>query len=136
MTPMPRSCETWPGVLGCQQITLIGSGEVQFVVSNLGWFNYWATVFSAPPAMGALRYILLAPVFVPFLVREWAGRDSYIHRASDAIILLGINLAVVAAVVLLVATLPRTVLIATIVIGIQGAFTYQAWRRARRLRPR
>ena len=35
MTPMPRSCETWPGVWGCQQITLIGSGEVQSAVESL-----------------------------------------------------------------------------------------------------
>jgi hypothetical protein len=35
MTPMPRSCETWAGVLGCQQITLIGSGEVQSAVESL-----------------------------------------------------------------------------------------------------
>jgi hypothetical protein len=117
-------------------VALLAAAAVVFLVLNLGRPKYWATVLSAPPAMGALRYILLATAFVPFLVREWAGRDSYIHRASDAFILLGINLAAVAAVVWHVATLPRAVLVATIVIGILGAFTYQAWQRARRLRPR
>jgi hypothetical protein len=86
--------------------------------------------------MGALGYILPATVFVPFLVRAWAGRDSYNDRAGDAFILLAINLALVAAVAWLVAALPRAVLLATIVIGIQGAFTYQAWRQARSLGPR
>ena len=27
--------------------------------------------------MSPLRYILLATVFIPFLVRAWTGRDSY-----------------------------------------------------------
>jgi hypothetical protein len=86
--------------------------------------------------MNPLSYILLATVFIPFLVRAWAGRDSYIRRSGDAIILLGINLAVVAAVVWLVTTLPRAALLATVIIAIQGAFTHLAWRRARGLRPR
>jgi hypothetical protein len=98
--------------------------------------KYWATEFSAPAGMSALRYILQATLFIPFLVRAGAGRDSYNHRGADAFILLGINLAVVAAIVWLVTALPRAVLLAAIVIGIQSAFTYQAWRRARSLRLR
>jgi uncharacterized membrane protein len=117
-------------------VALLAAGAVIFSVGNVGWPDYWATVVSALAGMGALRYVLLATVFMPFLVRAWAGRDSYNGRGGDAFILLGINLVVVAAVVWLVATLPRAILLAAVVIGIQGAFTYQAWRRARSLRPR
>ncbi len=86
--------------------------------------------------LSPLKYILLATVFIPFLVRAWAGRDSYIERGSDAFILLGVDVTLVAGAVWLVATLPRAVLLVTVVIAIQGAFTHLAWRRARRLRPR
>jgi hypothetical protein len=117
-------------------VTLLAAAAVVFIVVNFGWPNYWADLFSAPAGMGALGYTLSATLFVPFLVRAWAGRDSYNDRAGDAFILLAINLALIAAVVWLVTALPRAVLVATSVIAIQGIFTYQAWRRARSLRPR
>jgi len=117
-------------------VTLLAGAAVVFIVVNFGWPNYWASLFSAPAGMDAFGYILSATLFVPFLVRAWAGRDSYNDRAGDAFILLAINLALIAAVVWLVTALPRAVLLATSVIAIQGAFTYQAWRRARSLRPR
>jgi hypothetical protein len=69
-------------------------------------------------------------------VRAWAGRDSYNDRAGEAFAMLAINFAVIAAVLWVAATLPRAALLAIIVIGIQAAFTYQAWRRARGLSPR
>jgi hypothetical protein len=117
-------------------VAILVAGAVIFSVVNFGWPNHWASVFSVPAGIGAFKYILLATVFIPFRVRAWAGRDSYSDRGGDAFMLLGLNLAMVAAVAWLVAALPRTVLLATIVIGIQAVFTYQAWRRARRLRPR
>ena len=121
-------------------VTLLAGAAVVFILVNFGWPNYWASLFPslfpAPAGMGALGHILSATLFVPFLVRAWAGRDSYNDRGADAFILLAINLALIAAVVWLVTALPRAVLLATSVIAIQGAFTYQAWRRARSLRPR
>jgi hypothetical protein len=117
-------------------VTLLAGAAVVFILVNFGWPNYWASLFSAPGGMGPLGYILSATLFVPFLVRAWAGRDSYNDRGGDAFILLAINLALIAVVVWLVTALPRAVLLATSVIAIQGAFTYQAWRRARSLRPR
>ena len=123
-------------ILNLGAITLLAAAGVAFIVVNFGWPNYWADLFSAPAGMSALGYTLSATLFVPFLVRAWAGRDSYNDRAGDAFILLAINLALIAAVVWLVTALPRAVLVATTVIAIQGIFTYQAWRRARSLRPR
>src|SRR5512143_572468 len=117
-------------------VTLLAGAAVVFIVVNFGWPNYWADLFSTPAGMGALGYVLSATLFVPFLVRAWAGRDSYNDRAGDAFILLAANVALIAVVVWLVTALPRAVLLATSVIAIQGAFTYQAWRRARSLRPR
>jgi hypothetical protein len=121
-------------ILGLGAVALLAAGAGIFIVVNIGWPKYWATELSA--GISPLRYVLLAILFVPFLVRAWAGRDSYNDRGADAFILLGINVAVVAAVVWLVTELSRPVLLAAIVIGIQGAFTYKAWRRARSLQPR
>jgi hypothetical protein len=117
-------------------VALLAAAAIIFILGNFGWPNHWGTVFSPEADMGALRYILLATVFIPFLLRAWAGRDSYNDRAGDAFVLLAINLALVTAVVWVVAALPRAVLLAVIVVAIQGALTYQAWRRARTLRPR
>jgi hypothetical protein len=114
-------------------VALFAAAAVIFVLGNFGWPNYWATVFSPEAGTGPLTYILLATAFIPFLVRAWVGRDNYNDRAGDAFLLLGINLALVAAIVWLVAALPRPVLLAIIVIATQGALTYQAWRRARTL---
>jgi hypothetical protein len=125
-----------PWIVNLGAVTLLAGAACVFVVVNFGWPRYWASLFSAPAGMGALGYILSATLFVPFLVRAWAGRDSYNDRAGDAFIFLAINLALVAAVVWLVTALPRAALLATSVIAIQGTFTYQAWRRARSLRPR
>ena len=122
----------WIVNLGAAAFLAAGAGI--FIVANIGWPKYWAVEFSA--GMSPLRYLLQATLFVPFLVRAWAGRDSYNDRTAGAFILLGINFAVVAAVVWLVTALPRTVLLAAMVIGLQGAFTYQAWRRARSLQAR
>jgi hypothetical protein len=103
------------------------------ILGTVGWPRAWL----GPRSPGStLRYILLATLFVPYLVRAWAGRDSYHDRAVEAFIVLAVNLAVIAAVLWAVATLPRAALLAIIVIGIQAAFTYRAWRRARGLRPR
>jgi hypothetical protein len=115
-------------------VALLVAGAAILIVANVGWPKYWATEFSEP-GMNALRYILLATLFVPFLVRAWAGRDSYNDRGADAFMLFGMNLAVVAAIVWLTTALPRTVLLGAIV-GIQGAFTYWAWSRARNLKTR
>lgn len=81
--------------------------------------------------MSTLGFVLLATVFVPGLVRAWVGKDSYEHRVGDAVVMLLINLAVVAAVLWAVEALPRAVLLAALVVGIQAVFTRQAWRRAR-----
>jgi hypothetical protein len=121
-------------------VTLLAAAAVIFIVVNFGWPKYWASLFPslfpAPAGMGALGHILSATLFAPFLVRAWAGRDSYKDRGADAFILLAIDVALIAAVVWLVMALPRAVLLATIIIAIQAAFSYQAWRRARSLRPR
>jgi hypothetical protein len=81
--------------------------------------------------MSLLRYLLLATVFVPYLVRAWAGRDAYVHRAGEAVVLLLVNLSVIAAVAWAALTLSREALLAIMVVSIQGAFGYVAWRRVR-----
>lgn len=94
------------------------------ILALVGWPVLWG-------GASTLNNILLATVFIPYLVRAWAGRDRYDDPAGRPFIFLAVNLIVVGAVVWATVTLPREVLLAMMVLAIQAVFTYQAWRRAR-----
>jgi hypothetical protein len=105
---------------------VVAAASVLGFVGIVGWPKDWVG-----SSMSTLGYALLATVFVPGLVRAWVGKDSYEHRVGDAVVMLLINLAVIAAVLWAVEALPRAVLLVALVVGIQAVFTRQAWRRAR-----
>lgn len=103
---------------------LLAVAAVFSILALVGWPVLWG-------GTSTLNNVLLATVFIPYLVRAWASRDRYNDPAGRPFIFLAVNLIVIVAAVWATVTLPREVLVAIVVVVIQALFTCQAWRGAR-----